>query len=1214
MSNQIGVNGGQPQKQTRFAPIYTGRWSSGLYTNRSPLRDANTTRLQEKYYGPSGDALIGGINTEITNRLTLGRRPGNPVFGVNDYTAVDNFQSFRLFDTSNEQIDVMIDQANALYAEIMGVKTLVWTKSTGAGETFMQSVGNSLYFGNGVDNKKWLQSLFIWTALTELNTVGTPILRTFFVDGNGNIQQLTGTALTIEQIEVDTNVLSVYAAGAVDDQVAVGDETTFSGVVTNTFLNGETVTITAVFSDHYDAAFTHADVALAADSGLATVDAGGNPVTGASEPTWSTTVPSSGNNFQGGVTLDGSAVWTNRGLPVENWGLKAPTGPPDVTVGSSRSAWQKNTFFSIPGVIIDSNGNVQQVTTAGLAGGTEPVWATLVGNTTTDGTVVWTMIQDAASLIWAANTHYDAGTFLVNNASGVDCLFELQPVGTSGGGVTLDATVNISLWAVPPGSQGGQFIKTFPAPTPDATTTSNSLMFNSEDVTAQPMQKATLNGAGEITAETNLPAPSTSHYNMAVYGSMAIPVAGQYTIKVVHQNGFFFGMNGANPPTLISGINSIPTGQTQTAVNGYSNVLAGNNNRGGDDPVTDSFVINFPEAASYNFEFDFSQNDGNQKLVVKANNNVIPPQPSVSGATEPIWPAWTTVFAPNYPNVKEASGQYQWNNMGPIADFVWQANINFTLPGTTIIDTNGNTEAPYRTGVTGTDQPTWSQGLNQLTLDNPNLTWINQGPASAPPPGTVSTFNGGWKYGIALVNTLDDTVSNLSQLSPSTGNFVGAEGVTLAPASGLPADLSQIDPQADFVAIFRTTDGGSTPFLIGGTGNSIYTLPLSEYIANGYTDTSTDEELNNLISAAINGENTPPLPGAVNLTFYLERIFFSIGNTVYWTSGPDTPVGNGVNGVAPDNFDVFPSLVKRIVPTAIGALVFTVSDIFIIQGNGTDQSPIQSGQNYEPGVGLLSYNALAINGSLIGFFTTDKQFLIIDPSAGVSYAGFPIGDKFRKDDGQPGTNWNPADVYVTWHVDGEDQAWYVSDGEFGWYRLMATPTPETGYTWSPFARIVQGAKAVQSVEVSPGVHKLLLGPTGTGSILKRDLDTFSDDGVAYPAYSIVGSAVLAEPGQVAEVSFFTTDAVNVGTPLTIGVLMDEAYPYFTGPFEKLKLWVTDPTNLTKSKSILGQRFYFSELKQAAICRHMQVRIDWVTEAAPNELLSATLFGAFMQEI
>src|ERR1035437_4732981 len=137
MPNPLAIAGGQPQKQVRFAPIYTGRWSSGIWTNRSPLRDANTTRISEKYYGAAGDALIAGSNAEITNRLTLARRPGNSPYDTNSWIAPDRFYSFRMFGSNTEQIDVMVDQATALYSLYQGVKSLVWSKSAGAGQSYM---------------------------------------------------------------------------------------------------------------------------------------------------------------------------------------------------------------------------------------------------------------------------------------------------------------------------------------------------------------------------------------------------------------------------------------------------------------------------------------------------------------------------------------------------------------------------------------------------------------------------------------------------------------------------------------------------------------------------------------------------------------------------------------------------------------------------------------------------------------------------------------------------------------------------------------------------------------------------------------------------------------------------------------------------------------------------------------------------------------------
>jgi hypothetical protein len=1290
MPNNLGLNGGQPQKAVRFAPIYTGRWSSGIWTNRSPQRDANTTRLVEKFYGPSGDALIAGSNVEITNRLTLARRPGNSAFDANSWTAPDRFYSFRMFSSSSEQIDVMVDQATALYSLYNGVKTLVWTKSTGAGQSYMQSVGNSLYFGNGQDNKKWLQSLVVWSGGAKWNTPSTPFFSTFLIDPNGNIQQLTGTAIPISTIQVTSGVLTITSSATLTSVLAIGDSVTFPTTgMTATFLEGQTVTVTGVSGSTFTANFAHANYGPTADTGnIGSLDA--TPVSGALPPTWSTVVPAAGNFYQGGITVDGTVQWTNRGNPIENWGIANDGKAVTPAVGTSNVSWQANTFYSLPGVIIDSNGNLQQVTAKGQSGSSTPTWATSVGNTTTDGSVTWKMIQTAASMVWTPHTAYTPstslqltsvannsgghtvytgiitggasnafagttfviagftngvnngtylcsastgttltlvnalgtsetnlgsatteGTYIIASAGGTNCLFQLAPAVNP----TVSGNVSAYLYANVTSGPVGCFNLTNPTSTGSAlanTTTENSFSFgNSPLGTGATLLWNVLNGAGETTG-TNSPFPSFTHdYQLIILGSLNIPVAGQYTFTNVHHDGVIWGIGST--ATKVSGTLDNPIGQTITAAQGYPVMSGTNRGLGGGAEWTDTLTVNFPTAGVYPIEIDFAYwyHSGLQ-MIVTCNGFPIANGAPTSGTNPPAWPVWSTSFAPSYPKVTETNGQFTWINLGPATDFSWLPETNFTLPNTPIIDPNGFTEYPYRTGVSGTTAPTFQTGLNQLTLDNPNLIWINKGTASVAPSGTLSTFNGGWEYGVALVNTLDNTVSNMSPLSAATGNFIGVNGISIPAGAGLPP-LADIDPQSDYVAIFRTTDGGSVPFLIPGT-NTTYTIPLSQYLVSGYTDTTPDTGLNNLIQGAAAGENTPPALGAINLTYHLNRIFFSIGNTVYWTSGPNTPVGNGVNGVSPLNYDNFPSLVKRLVPTTSGLMVFTVSDVYLIQGNGTSANPIQSGIPLMSGVGLLSYNALDVNGSIIGFFTTDNQFVVLDPSSGVDYAAFPIGDQLRLNNGNPGQSWNAANVYVAWHVSGEDQGWYICDGLNGWFRLMPTPAPESGYTWSPFATIVGGVGAVQSLEVSPGLHKLLLGPTGTGSILTRDLSTWEDNGNVYSANAVIGSAVLAQPGQIAIVSSITTDSVKTGTPLILGVIFDEALPYYKGAFDLIKNFVDDPPNTKKSTSFYSQRFNMSEVVgEAAACRSMQIKVIWNAENAQNELLTMTVYGAFAQE-
>ncbi len=60
--------------------------------------------------------------------------------------------------------------------------------------------------------------------------------------------------------------------------------------------------------------------------------------------------------------------------------------------------WQPNHAYTLQDYVIDSNGNDQLVTTNGVSGSTEPVWATgggLGGGNTNDGTVIWHLENDA---------------------------------------------------------------------------------------------------------------------------------------------------------------------------------------------------------------------------------------------------------------------------------------------------------------------------------------------------------------------------------------------------------------------------------------------------------------------------------------------------------------------------------------------------------------------------------------------------------------------------------------------------------------------------------------------------------------------------------------------------------------------------------------------------------------------------------------------------
>jgi uncharacterized protein len=74
-----------------------------------------------------------------------------------------------------------------------------------------------------------------------------------------------------------------------------------------------------------------------------------------------------------------------------------PVGARQPGTVDAASAWQAATAYAIGATVVDSNGNVQQCTTAGTSGAAHPTWASALAATTADGvgTLVWTLIQSA---------------------------------------------------------------------------------------------------------------------------------------------------------------------------------------------------------------------------------------------------------------------------------------------------------------------------------------------------------------------------------------------------------------------------------------------------------------------------------------------------------------------------------------------------------------------------------------------------------------------------------------------------------------------------------------------------------------------------------------------------------------------------------------------------------------------------------------------------
>jgi hypothetical protein len=403
------------------------------------------------------------------------------------------------------------------------------------------------------------------------------------------------------------------------------------------------------------------------------------------------------------------------------------------------------------------------------------------------------------------------------------------------------------------------------------------------------------------------------------------------------------------------------------------------------------------------------------------------------------------------------------------------------------------------------------------------------------------------------------------------------------------------DPQVNQIRVFRTKDGGST----------FFELPSSPYPNTSQTisDSASDSSLQLLTfftSSPWLG-NSPPPAGLGKMTYHLSRVWGVVGNVVYFSAllGDDITLGVGPESWPPVNSFTFPNPVNRLLPIATGLLVFTSDDVYIIIGNTRISLFLQI---FQQGVGLLSYNALDVEGNLIFLYTSDRQFIGFSASGPMEF-GYAIGVDLQ-------TNFDPTKVYVAALVSGtQDKAVFISDGTSNWYRCNWNQAPEGGPAWSPKASIVGGATAVVSVETSPGNHQLLVGQN-SGSVLARSYSIFSDNGSTYTAFATIGSLVLAKPGQLAALDSVVLELQQVGSIPTLSLMLDEISG---NNFETLIKSITDPPRLSPSQTVMSRRWYLSQGQDPRVCRHIQVRISFIAEALKNELLTLTAIGALMSE-
>lgn len=150
-----------------------------------------------------------------------------------------------------------------------------------------------------------------------------------------------------------------------------------------------------------------------------------------------------------------------------------------------------------------------------------------------------------------------------------------------------------------------------------------------------------------------------------------------------------------------------------------------------------------------------------------------------------------------------------------------------------------------------------------------------------------------------------------------------------------------------------------------------------------------------------------------------------------------------------------------------------------------------------------------------------------------------------------------------------------------------------------------GVGAISSIEITPGVYKLLKGDTRAGQLIQqRDQNTFSDNGTNYTWNVVFGNIPLTDPTQLANVESLVIRLSNGGNLPAVGILPND----ISGTF--IPLWPPrdePPEGSNPPTGHQAKKYYIGSGNLWTQMTHLQIQFTFGAEAQPNEILSWGLF-------
>lgn len=414
----------------------------------------------------------------------------------------------------------------------------------------------------------------------------------------------------------------------------------------------------------------------------------------------------------------------------------------------------------------------------------------------------------------------------------------------------------------------------------------------------------------------------------------------------------------------------------------------------------------------------------------------------------------------------------------------------------------------------------------------------------------------------------------------------------------------------------------STTFSVRNVRARLTGIPNQLWVFDDFT---SDENLDELMIAPQNHQNDPP-PGAVGSlvtqtigtlsTYWQGRLWMVSGNYVYYTAGPDCTNGDPNSSWPPANRFAFagPPFGLEVTADGVALLVYLADRVNAIMGGPETISfyPTDALSNF----GISNYNALFRDGSILGQYTTQRQYFEIT-GGNKDEIGQKIADYLS-------ANFTSTKSYVTMHRDGEDVGVFISNGVDQVLRFGSNIQ-----AWSVPAFPLGGAGALLSVETTPGIMSLLLAPPTAGAnkfLMVRDLNSWGDggdfgenNGTPYTECNIVvGSITLSQPGaelfplQHVVGYFDAAGTLNNGGPSypDIWILPNEVsgtsgIGFIYLPSEDITQEPPIGQN-NPSTTLLALRWPVNSMNSSLASQfvhHLQVKIQFEPENAPNTIKS-----------